>query len=64
MMRKMLLTSHWTPAEAYSLLITLRELQDALWDSYGEAVRQWLQEGSIEDHCDIGERMEDDEIPF
>lgn len=63
MMRKILLTSYRSPAEAYDLLLALRDLQDALWENYREDIRQWLQDDTIEDHSDIA-RFEDDDLPF
>ncbi len=62
-MRKMPLTTYWSPEEAYSILLFLDELREVLLDHYGDDIadhyRQQLQEENDPDSA-----FEDDMIPF
>ncbi len=62
-MRKMPLTTWWSPEEAYSILLFLDELREVLLAHYGDDIadyhRQQLQEENVRDSD-----FEDDIIPF
>jgi len=61
MMRLLQLKNHWTPEEAYNMLLLLDDLRDSLWLNYRDDIiqycRQHTEKQSVSD-------LEDDTIPF
>ena len=63
MMKTMLLNTHYTPEEAYSILMLLDELRDTLWQNYRDDIIEYCHHQQTED-VDDGIEIEDDIIPF
>ena len=62
MMKTLLLKTHYTVQEAYSLLMLLDELRDALWQNYHEEIIEYQQQQ--EEYTEMPLDIEEDEIPF
>ena len=60
MMKTALLKTHYSPEEAYSLLMVLDALRESLWQNYREEIVHYCQHNAIEEGLDFI----DDEIPF
>jgi hypothetical protein len=57
------ITSHWSPDQAYDMLMLLDNLRDTIWQNYRDEIIEYChQQGCCEDDflVDIG----DDVIPF
>lgn len=63
MMKMMLLKTHYTDEEAYSVLMLLDELRDAIWQNYGSEIIDYCRQQEIEVEC-VSSGFEDDLIPF
>ncbi len=63
MMRKTVLTTYWSPAEAHSILIFLDELREVIMQNYAEDIVTYCNEIDDEQGCLFPE-TEDDAIPF
>ena len=63
MMKTLLLKTHYTVQEAYSLLMLLDELRDALWQNYHEEIIEYQQQQE-EEYTEMPLDIEEDEIPF
>lgn len=62
MMRSLLLQSHYTAEEAYSILMLLDELRDAIWQNYSEDIIKYCQQETKEHQTSFD--FDDDIIPF
>lgn len=64
-MRFSQLVTHWEPAEALAVIEFLDSLREALWQSHGEEIEQYLRDGAV---VASGEEQQafnfDDAIPF
>ncbi len=63
MMKTMLLRTHYTPEEAYSILMLLDELRDTLWQNYRDDITDYCHHNHSKDG-DACIEIEDDVIPF
>ena len=62
-MKKMHLTTYWSPEEAHSMLLFLDELRDTLLVHYGNDITDYHRQ-QREESDDINLDFEDDFIPF
>jgi hypothetical protein len=62
-MKKMALTTYWSPAEAHSMLLLLDELREVIVQNYAEDITTYCKELHGEQRCPFPE-IEDDGIPF
>lgn len=62
-MKKMALTTYWSPAEAHSVLLFLDELREVIVQNYAEDIAAYCKESHGEQHCLFPE-IEDDAISF
>lgn len=63
MMKTMLFRTHYTPDEAYSILMLLDELRDTIWNNYRNDIIEYCHQQQTED-IDACIEIEDDIIPF
>ncbi len=63
MMKTMLLNTHYTPEEAYSILMLLDELRDTLWQNYRDDIIEYCHQQQT-DEVDACIEIGDDIIPF
>ena len=63
MMKTMLLRTHYTPDEAYSILMLLDELRDIIWSNYRDEIIEYCHQQQSDD-VDTCIEIEDDIIPF
>ena len=67
MMRLMQLHSHWSPEEAYSILMLLDELRDSIWQNYRDEIIEYCHQQHVESKAPTLEEsldIADDIIPF
>ena len=59
------LITHWSAAEAYTVIAFLDELRDQLWETYGEQITEMFQDVAQRD-ADYGhtDMPFDDEVDF
>ena len=62
MMKKSLLTTHWSPEEADSILLFLDELRDVLLANYRDDIVDYYRQRQQQDQILFD--FEDDAIPF
>lgn len=62
-MRKMLLTTYWSPSEVHNVLEFLTELQTVIKVNYADELEQYYRDIAIEEQQDFFD-FEDDVIPF
>jgi hypothetical protein len=59
------LTTHWSAAEAYTVIVFLDELRDQLWETYGDQITEMLQADIESNHDDRQTELPfDDPIAF
>lgn len=60
------LTTHWSPAEAHTIIEFLDHLRDQLWETHGDQIISLLQEASVSQLIDeLQTQIEfDDDIDF
>ncbi|WP_275100539.1 hypothetical protein [Sedimenticola hydrogenitrophicus] len=60
------LYTHWSSAEAQTIIEFLDRLRDQLWDTYGDQIISLLQEASVSQDVDeLQAKLEfDDDIEF
>lgn len=63
MMKKNLLTTHWSPEEAYSILLFLDELRDVILANYGDGIADYYRQRQKQ-QVQILFDFEGDAIPF
>jgi hypothetical protein len=59
----MYLKTHWTPEEAYSLLMLLDELRDVIWQNYRSEIIEYCHQ-KHKGNSGAFIEIEDDIIPF
>ena len=63
MMKLIKISSHWSPEEAYNMLMLLDNLRDVIWQNYREDIIEHCRQEQIqENHSSIV--FDDDTIPF
>lgn len=62
-MKKMALTTYWSPQEAHSILLLLDEFREVIMQHYAKDIAAYCKELHDEQHCLFPE-IEDDAIPF
>jgi len=63
MMKLMQISSHWSPEEAYSILMLLDELRDTIWNNYREEIIEHCRQESVQEPSSVTD-INDDIIPF
>ena len=60
------LYTHWSPAEAQTIIEFLDHLRDQLWDGYGDQITSLLREACVsQDGDELQDELEfDDDIEF
>ena len=62
-MKPLLLQTHYSAEEAYSLLIALDNLRDSLWQNYREDIIEYCRQQDVVG-TSIDTDLIDDKIPF
>ena len=62
-MKMALLKTHYSPEEAYSVLMLLDELRDAIWNNYRHEIVEYCRQNTEKDQHSFSE-INDDRIPF
>ena len=62
-MKLMQISAHWSPEEAYSMVMMLDKLRDSIWNNYREEIIEYCRQISLQEQPSSTD-IDDDIIPF